>query len=384
MGATFTNIHIKKTDTLRREDVEVLLCTTIEKKGFKRTTDIETADETVILCETNGSGWITVSSGFFDPVPDSDMLLSISKELNTDVMSISCFDSDCLNMNLVNAADGTDAWVNVGRFEYEERESNYPEWDGKVSDLERFIEVTKSDYVFAEDVLSHMDDLMGLPIVQGGMFGDHPPENGVGVTVKILGFSIVEKSSDAPPKLQIFHQNGMPAIPGERQSFCITNKGGASKGLGIIFVGDYIKNDEITFTDCSLEFGETSIPIELKKIKNDDGSCVLVWQGNDIDIPPMPDEKLSYAKRERLEYKRKFIFRYTPDGNNRKFLDIRICVGPLQNWIGGQCVTYVWEPFGSKKKFIAYCNKLCLARSSYGYFPEDRIGFIREEDYDID
>ncbi len=98
----------------------------------------------------------------------------------------------------------------------------------------------------------------------------------------------------------------------------------------------------------------------------------------------MPDEKLSYAKREKLEYKRKFIFRYTPDGNNRKFLDIRICVGPLQNWIGGQCVTYVWEPFGSKKKFIAYCNKLCLARSSYGYFPEDRIGFIREEDYDID
>lgn len=217
-GATFTNIHIKKTDTLRREEIEDLLCLMIEKKGFKRTTDIEAADETVILCEANGSGWITVSSGFFEPTPSGEMLLSISKWLNTDVMSIACFDSDCLNLNLVNSADGTDAWVNVGRFEFEERESNYPEWDGKVSDLERFIEVTKSDYVFAEDVLSHMDDLMGLPIVQGGMFGDHPPENGVGITVKILGFSVVEKSSNAPPKLQIFHQNGMPAIPGERQS----------------------------------------------------------------------------------------------------------------------------------------------------------------------
>lgn len=187
---------------MRREEVEALLCTMIGKKGFKRTTDIAAADETVILCEANGSGWITVSSGFFEPMPDSSMPLPISKALNTDVMSIACFDSDCLNMNLVNSADGTDAWVNVGRFEFEERESNYPEWDGKVSDLERFIEVTKSDYVFAEDVLNHMDDLMGLPIVQGGVFGDHPPENVVGVTEKFWAFPLWKKARTRRPSFK--------------------------------------------------------------------------------------------------------------------------------------------------------------------------------------
>lgn len=384
MGSTFTNIQIRKTESLRLKDIEDMLCANFKKKGFKKALNVETADETVILCEAGGSEWITVSSGFFEPQPDTGTLLSISKALNTDVMSISCFDSDCLNMNLVNSADGTDAWVNVGRFEYEERESNYPEWDGKVSDLERFIEVTKEDNVFAEDALGYMDELMGLPIVQGGMFGDYPPENSENVTVTVLGFSAAKSENTAPPKLWIYGQNAMPAIPGERQFFNIRNKGGASKGLGIIFLGDYIKNDEITFTNCSLEFGETSIPIELEKIKYDDGSCVLSWQSKDINIPPTPDEKLSYAKREKLEYEREFIFRYTPNGNNRKFLDIMICVAPLQNWIGGQCVTYVWEPFGSKKKFIAYNHKLCLQRTSYGYFPEDRIGLIREEDYDLD
>lgn len=384
MGATFTNVHIKKTDTLRREAIEDLLCLMLEKKGFKRTADIEAADETVILCEANGSGWITVSSGFFEPMPSGEMLLSISKWLNTDVMSIACFDSDCLNLNLVNIADGTDAWVNVGRFEYEERESNYPEWDGKVSDLERFIEVTREDYVFAEDVLYHIEELMGLPCVQSGLFADHPPKSDENVTVTLLGFSAAAAESTEPPKLLIYWQNGMPAIPGRREMFCISNKGGASKGLGIVFVGDYIENDEITFSDCSLEFGSTSLPIELKKIKKDDGNCVLYWSDKELVIPPAPDKKLSYKKREQLESERSMTFRYTPHGNNRKFLDIRICVGPLQNWIGGQCVTYVWEPFGSKKKYIAYHNNQCLARSSYGFFPEDTIGFIREEDYDID
>lgn len=384
MGTTFTNIQIRKNEGTKLKDIENLLCANFKEKGFKKVLNVETADETVILCEANGSGWITVSSGFFEPVPDSGMLVSISKELNTDVMSISCFDSDCLNMNLVNAGDGTDAWVNVGRFEYKERESNYPEWDGKVSDLGRFIEVTKEDNVFAEDVLVYMDELMGLPLVQSSLFGDNPPENGENIAVTVLGFSAPITEIVAPPKLWIYWQNAMPAIPGCREMFNISNKGGASKGLEIVFVGDYIENDEITFSDCSLEFGSTTIPIELKKIKRDDGSYVLYWSDEEFVIPPAPDEKLSYAKREKLKSERRIIFRYTPNGNNRKFLDITICVAPLQNLEDGQCVTYVWKSFSSKKKFIAYCNKLCLARTSYGYFPEDTIGFIREEDYDID
>lgn len=384
MGSTFTNIQIRKTESLRLKDIEAMLCASFKEKGFKKASNVKTADETVIICEAGGSGWITVSSGFFEPQPDSGTLLSISKALNTDVMSISCFDSDCLNMNLVNSADGTDAWVNVGRFEYEERESNYPEWDGKVSDLERFIEVTKEDNVFAEDVLGYMDELMGLPCVQSCLFGDYPPENSENVTVTVLGFSAAKTENTAPPKLWIYWQNGMPAIPGKREMFCISNKGGASKGLEIVFVGDYIENDEITFSDCSLDFGSTNIPIEFKKIKRDDGSYVLYWSDEEFVIPPAPDKNLSYKKREKLESERRIIFRYTPHGNNRKFLDITIRVAPLRNLEDGQCVTYVWEPYGSKKRFIARRNEWCLTRSSYGYFPEDTIGLIREEDYDLD
>lgn len=354
MGATFTNIHIKKTDTMRRKDVEKLLCAMIEKKGFKRTADIAAADEKVILCEIKGGKWITVSSGFFET---HNELSTLSEKLGTDVMSISCYDSDCLNMNLVNAADNTDAWVNVGRFEYEERESNYPEWKNKVSNLDRFIEVTQGDYVFAEDVLNHIEELMGLPCVQSNLFFDHPPENDENVTVITLGFSEVRDDSSAPPKLSICHQNGMPAIPGKSEFFSIINKGGASKGLAIVFVGGYIENDEITFSDCSLEFGSKTIPIELQKIKSADGSYILHWCDEEFVVPPAPPKNLSYSRRNKLEWERSIIFRYTPNGNNRKFLDITICAAPLQNLEDGQAVTNVWLLYGSRKKYIKEHNK---------------------------
>ena len=384
MGATFTNIHIKKTDTLCREQVEALLSALLEKIGFQRTSDTETADETVILCEVNGSNWITVSSGFFE-TQGSGILKTLSWQLNTDVMSISCYDSDFINMNLVNAADNTDAWVNVGRPEYEERESNYPEWKNKVSNLDRFIEVTQEDYVFAEDVLNHIEELMGLPCVQSNLYADYPPENSENVTVTTLGFSASRPENNAPPKLSICHQNGMPAIPGESQFFQINNNGGASKGLGIVFVGSYIENDEITFTDCSLEFNSKSMPVELKKIKSVDGSYVLHWRDEDIILPPAPPENLSYSKKEKLEWENRIIFRYTPNGNSRKFLDITICAAPLQNWEKGQAVTNVWRTYGSKKRYIDEHNKFCIeTRTSCGFFPDDRIGLIREEDYDLD
>lgn len=259
------------------------------EKGFERTADITAADETVILCEVNGGKWLTVSSGLFETQADSSVLSELSKELNTDVMSISCFDSDCLNMNLINAADTTDAWVNVGRFEYEERESNYPEWKNKVSDLDKFVEVTQGDYVFAEDVLNHIEELMELPCVQSGLFADYPPESDENVTVTILGFFAAQSENTAPPKLSIAFPSSMPAIPGEQEFFKIINKGGASKGLGIVFVGSYIENDEITFTDCKLVFNSSSIPsipVELQKIKNADGSCILYWRDEEFVIPP--------------------------------------------------------------------------------------------------
>lgn len=290
MGSTFTNIHIRKSESVKFADVEKLLCGEFEKMGFSIAADAETADETVVLCEADGSGWITVCSGQFER-----RLSELSKALKTDVMLIECVDSDFIEMELVSA-DGTNARVTIGDPYYEKQENSYSEWEGKVSDLPKFIEITNGDNVFAEDALTHLDELMGLPIVQGAMFGDYPPDNKEGVTVKILGFSAAKEPTDEPPKLHIYHQNGMPAIPGKPEYFSIRNLGGASKGLAIVFTGDYIENDEITFTDCSLELVKNrseKIPIELEKIKRDDGSYVLAWRDDDIEILPAPDKKLS-------------------------------------------------------------------------------------------
>lgn len=381
MGSTFSNIHIRKSDGAKLSDVEKLLCGEFKKMGFEQAANAETADETVVLCEADGSSWITVCSQQF-----VRRLSELSKALKTDVMLIECCDSDFIEMELTDA-DGTDARVTIGEPYYGERENSYSEWEGKVSDLEKFIEVTNGDYVFAEDALTHMDELMGLPIVQAAMFGDCPPENGEGVTVKILGFSVAKEPSDEPPRLRIDSYRGCLPIPDEPYyAFSVSNEGGASKGLGIVFLGDYIANDEITFTDCSLHIGKTKIPVELKKIKCDDGSYVLSWRDEDIEIPAAPDEKLSLSKKQKLAFERSFSFGYTPHGNSRKFLDIRICIAPLQNWVGGQYVHYLWKGYGSKRNFIKCHNEDCrnIHNVECGFFPEDMNGYIREEDYDLD
>ena len=127
------------------------------------------------------------------------------------------------------------------------------------------------------------------------------------------------------------------------------------------------------------------MPVELKKIKSVDGSYVLHWRDEDIILPPAPPENLSYRKKEKLEWENRIIFRYTPNGNSRKFLDITICAAPLQNWEKGQAVTNVWRNYGSKKRYIDEHNKFCIeTRTSCAFFPDDRIGLIREEDYDLD
>ena len=380
MGSTFTNIHIRKNDSVKLSEVEKLLCGEFGKMGFSQVSDAAAADETVVLCEADGSSWITVCSGQFER-----RLSELSKALKTDVMLIECCDSDFIEMELVSA-DGTNARVTIGEPYYEKQENSYSEWEGKVSDLPKFIEVTNGDYVFAEDALSHLDELMGLPIVQGAMFGDYPPENGNGVTVKVLGFSVAEQTSCEPPKLCYFSRGGIP-VPDKPcyGALMISNNGGASKGLGIIFYGDYIENDDITFTDCLLHIGGKNIPIELEKKKRDDGSFVLSWRGENFELPAAPDKKLPNEKRMQLKAERMISISYTPHGNFRKFLDIKICFAPLQNWHDGQCHAYIWKGYGSKRNFFEMYNEdMREARPDCGYYPEDPLGPFREEDYDLD
>ena len=133
MGSSFTNIHVRKNGSVTLADVEKLLCGEFRKKGFEQAADAKTADETVVLCEAGGSSWITVCSQHFESrIPE------LSKALNTDVMLIDCCDSDFIEMKLTDA-DGTDARVTIGEPYYGERENSYSEWEGKVSDLEKFI-----------------------------------------------------------------------------------------------------------------------------------------------------------------------------------------------------------------------------------------------------
>ncbi|MBP5294861.1 MAG: hypothetical protein J6Y95_03995, partial [Lachnospiraceae bacterium] len=57
------------------------------------------------------------------------------------------------------------------------------------------------------------------------------------------------------------------------------------------------------------------------------------------------------------EFKREFGVRFTPEGNERKRLDIAVFLIPLKNYEEGQCGWCVWWPFKSKKAFIENHNR---------------------------
>ncbi len=168
MGMWFSNLHIRKNEVTTADAVEQAVCKLMDEKGYCPALSEEDAEVAVAVLSSDRSQWFSVHSEallFDEPGDFAEMAMPISTELKTDILGISCFDSDYLYLNLIHAELKKDAWVEIGEgLDYDmERQTELSAWETEVTDFQRFSECVGTEYVFAEEFLYEVQDCLALP-----------------------------------------------------------------------------------------------------------------------------------------------------------------------------------------------------------------------------
>lgn len=365
MGMFFENIHIRKNDEYDLEQLKSQLIKQMTQKGYKLISGDADGDLAVVIYEPENSEWISVVSDDFQFTTIESIksaIEPISNLFRTDVMAAACNDSDYLMLNILNVIDKTDGWINIGSLYGVKklRRNSVAPWKKKVIDYDSFREIIKKQYTFAEEAFYEIADLLGIQSQQVCLETDNLAHLNSGNICKLL-FTAPGMEKQLPA-LVIPRYDGMPCKIGQSHCVFVNNQGGKSKGVGVLFVGDYVEDDEIYFENVTFEsdYGSDKrkiVPIELKKVKLTNGKKAFQWEDREFVIPPAVSSDIPMMKRMDLEFKKQFGVRFVPQGNPRKVLDIMVVIYPIENSYEGQAVWYVYRWSKTKEAFIKKFNE---------------------------
>lgn len=385
MGFFFSNLHVRRTDAFSLDRFCSVLAELLGKRGYSPAADPESADLSVSVYDAGGA-WISVCTDgieFYTEESISWFCKPLSVQLDTDLLSVSCFDSDCLLMNLNRAGRGTDAWAKVGTYPGLRMRSAPAKWKGLVENLSQWKAALSRKYVFAEEVLDDIEPLLGLEPGQGRFCCELMTESPFAGQVQSFSFSLPETAArPEPPRLAMPMYDGMACEMGQPKFISAVNKGGKSQGLAVAFSGSYVEQEEIRFRDVRLEYDfdrypRPSIPLRLEKRQTEDGRWIYYAEIPQFQLLPGVKDGLSPMKAMNEEFRRSFGLRFTPEGNERKRLDITLHFIPLKN-PSGQCGWCVWLPSGSRKEFIERHNR------TWSAIPSSNPELMDCNDFDID
>ncbi|MCI8618456.1 MAG: hypothetical protein HFG44_00045 [Oscillospiraceae bacterium] len=389
MGSWFSNLHVQKTAAVTMEQVMAYIGAWMQQQKYTVAASEEEADGVFAVCTSEASGWYSVYSDLFcfeDPNAFSRIAKPMSAALQTQVLGMSCFDSDYLYLNLVHASEAVDAWAGIGSAAGLglKRRTGLAAWKDHVEDFQRFKECVRKKYVLAEEALAELEPCLKLPQVHGIASYEYLKELDLQETATFLYLKLPEElKNQEPPKFVPHIFSLYPSFIGDPQVNSFLNVGGAAKGLHVFFLGPYVEHDEITFSETAIlrhrKDGKIDrIPFELQKVKLVDGQLAYHYYDPGARIPAKVDDRLSPMKLFREQEKNSICIRFVPQGNPRKILDITMALVPGENF-AGQCGWNVWRSFGSKAAYLADYNetwrKICAAEGRS--FEE-----LKEEDFD--
>ena len=390
MGSWFSNIHIRKNETATEDAIEKYIAGIMASKHYLPCVSEIDADGAIAIVTCDDCRWISLYSDLVmleQPSKCAEIMRSLSSELLTDVLGISCFDSDYLYLNLINTSDKTDAWIGIGSASGLgiKRRSGISAWKKKVSDFQVFSESVKNKYVFAEEFLAMSERCFELPTVQSSASYESLKDFDLDKKARYYYFKLPEDmKSKEPVNLVPRIYSGMPCFLDKPSVVDGINIGGESRGLSVFFIGPYVENDEITFSDvCFVKWKNNrteSVPIDLTKVQLSDGQWAYYYHDPGFRIPSKVDDRLPILKRMCVESERSIIVRFVPHGNPRKILDITVVLVPDKN-PKGQTGWNVWHHYGSKEKFIEQFNKTWQSPGKMSP-AANRPPLLRIEDFD--
>ena len=384
MGQFFNNIHFLKNTDFDKTHLIDSIIKYMNGKSF--TFDMSSADLSVIIYDPSDSDWISIATDAFE----FSSLEVIKNTFNffstigsTCMIAASCYDSDFLQLALNNFETDEEGWLNAGHPEdgMKLKRTSLSPWRPIVKDFNKLKEISSTDYVFAEEAFGEVADLIGMNQKQTTI-NTNIESYDESELIKLF-FSAPKEKEDFP-QFEIPRANGLPCRIGESNVVSVVNKGGQGKGLGVMFVGDYVENDEITFSDTELQLHDNGkwkfIPFELQKGKQRNGKMCYFWTDPDFPIPSSISGNIPFKKRMEMEFEREIGIRFTPQGNPRKVLDIKIVIYPLSNSRNGQASWYVYKSFGSKANYIEFHNE--YIKKYHTTWNEDEL--FNPNDYDLE
>ena len=385
MGWFFSNLHVRKTAEYDADFFRSTLTEILNAKGYVKKNSPDEADLSLSIYDAGGK-WVSVCSDgldFYTEETIRDICNPLSESLSADVLTVSCFDSDCLILNRVNKKLDVVAWAKTGSYPELKIRSTPARWKDIVTDIAQWKSVLTQKYDFAEDALDGLEPLLGLTSGQG-RFCDELITEQFTEGIQTLYFNLPESASKSePPKLSFTSPSLMPCEIGKDQCYFVINTGGKTKGVAIAFSGSYVEQEKIRFRDVQLEYDldrypRKTIPIQLEKRQMQNGQWIYYAELRDFPIREGVKEGLSWKRKSEEEWKRQFGVRFTPEGDPRKLLDITVHFIPLKN-PEGQCGWCAWRWYGSKRAYIEEHNR------TWGEEHHAQgIKLLNPDDYDLD
>ena len=388
MGWFFSNLHVRKTAEYDADFFRSTLTEILNAKGYVKKNSPDEADLSLSIYDAGGK-WVSVCSDgldFYTEETIRDICNPLSESLSADVLTVSCFDSDCLILNRVNKKLDVVAWAKTGSYPELKIRSTPARWKDIVTDIAQWKSVLTQKYDFAEDALDGLEPLLGLTSGQG-RFCDELITEQFTEGIQTLYFNLPESASKSePPKLSFTSPSLMPCEIGKDQCYFVINTGGKTKGVAIAFSGSYVEQEKIRFRDVRLEYDldrypRKTIPIQLEKRQMQNGQWIYYAELRDFPIREGVKEGLSWKRKSEEEWKRQFGVRFTPEGDPRKLLDITVHFIPLKN-PEGQCGWCAWRWYGSKRAYIEEYNR------TWGENVKEHhaqgIKWLNPDDYDLD
>ena len=384
MGNYFFNLHIRKSDSF--EDALNAAVTAYFSEMGCTPADMGEADVAVTLCSPADSEWVSLYSEAFTYTDLQVLAPRLAQAVGTDVLSLGCVDSDYLSLHWLDPNGSRDLWLNIGETPElpKPRRSNTAAWKAVVRDFDGFRAASKQTYTSAEDFLRTAPKHLGLSFEQC-------TGNGAPAPVKTWYFSAPQRADAKPTRLSIFAPDTAPCKPGIQRTLAVQNQGDASRGICVLFVGDYIESDAVTIDSAEFYYVQrkngptTQFPITFEKRQWSNGQWVYCWEDPNFRIPPAVSDNLPPRVKQQKEFERTFGIRFTLRGNPRKFLDIAVVFAPLSNFVDGQCYWCVWAGYPSKRDYIDNKNQSNLESLAYGV-PREIVdqAMIDPDQYDLD
>ena len=345
MGSTFSNISIRKNSTLTQEAVVECMSAVLLDRGFRRSTE-EAADISFAVFSLPLSDWFTVCESammFEDCNEQLDIANLLSSKLQSDVLRISCFDSDYIYLNLLNPQIKLDAWASVGSSAGLgiRKRTRLSAWKPHVSDISAFANALKKRYVFAEDLLGEVSAELKLPYAQSLSVYDYLSEILASCEITYLHFCMpIEHLNPEPPVLEHYTYSLRPCTSGRPLVVSCINKGGSGKGIEIFILGKSIEQYDVTFSEVTMAYRNRSeqqdhTPVILVKRQMPDGSIGYHGEVRNFRIPEKVTSSLPQAVRVKKESDLHFWFRCIPQYNDASSIKICVLIRPIQNPEGG-------------------------------------------------